>query len=27
VLKVIVEKFDLHPISTPENDLARMLKK
>ena len=26
VLNVLVEKFDLHPISTPEQDLARILK-
>ncbi len=25
VLKVLVEKFDLHPITTPEQDLAAML--
>jgi hydroxylamine reductase len=27
VLKVLVEKFDLHPISTPEADLAKILSK
>jgi len=27
VLKIIAEKFDLHPISTPEKDLAQILQK
>jgi hydroxylamine reductase len=27
VTNVLVEKFNLHPLSTPEDDLARMLKK
>jgi len=25
VLNVLVEKFDLHPISTPEQDIASIL--